>query len=74
MTKAARSVGLFGVYLIVVGAWLLVSPDSFLRLFRFPESTDVWVRVLGMIVLFLAAAWTAASLRADARVGDATAR
>ena len=53
MTKAARSVSVFGMYLLAVGAWLLISPTTFLRLFRFPESTDVWIRVLGMVVIFL---------------------
>ena len=53
MTKAARSVLLFATYLLGLGVWLLVAPNSMLRLFGMPDSQDVWIRVVGMLVVLL---------------------
>jgi hypothetical protein len=54
MTRAARSVFVFGVYLYGLGATLLVAPNPFLVLFGLPPVSDVWIRALGMAFLFLA--------------------
>jgi hypothetical protein len=54
MTKAARSVFVFGIYLYGLGATLMVAPNPFLLLFGLPPVNDVWVRALGMAFLFLA--------------------
>jgi hypothetical protein len=51
MTRAARSVFVFGIYLQVVGAILLASPDTLLALLRLPPATDPWIRVLGVVVM-----------------------
>ena len=53
MSRAGKSIIGFAFYLMAVGAWLLLHPDSMLRLFGFPEPQDVWVHVLGMILLLL---------------------
>jgi hypothetical protein len=53
MTKAARSIFLFAVYLLGLGIWLLLAPNSMLRLFGMPEAQDVWIRVVGMLVVIL---------------------
>ena len=53
MTKAALSVFAFSVYLFVLGLVLLVVPNVLLGLFRFPETHEVWVRVVGMLVVIL---------------------
>jgi len=53
MTKAARSVFLFAVYLFGLGVWLLLAPNSMLRLFGMPDVQDVWIRVVGMLVVLL---------------------
>jgi hypothetical protein len=61
MTAAARSVFAFGVYLVVLGAILIGSPNTLLALVRLPATTDPWIHVLGVAVMgmgiqFLAAA------------------
>ncbi len=53
MSKAALSVFVFGLYLIVLGIVLLVAPNFLLQLFFLPATTEVWPRVVGMLVLFL---------------------
>ena len=53
MSKAARSVLVFGLYLVVLGIVLLVAPNFLLGMFFLPSTTEVWVRVTGMLVLFL---------------------
>jgi hypothetical protein len=53
MSKGARSVFVFGLYLVVLGIALLVAPNFLLGLFFLPGTTEVWVRVTGMLVLFL---------------------
>lgn len=48
MTPAARSVNVFGIYLLVLAVFLLVTPDTLLKLFGLPPTTEVWIRVVGM--------------------------
>jgi hypothetical protein len=54
MNKAARSVLYFGIYLIVLGATLVIVPGPLLALFGFPPATDIWIRVVGVLVLAIA--------------------
>jgi hypothetical protein len=53
MSKAAFSVFVFSIYLYVLGFVLVVVPNLLLSLFRLPETNEVWVRVVGMLVLIL---------------------
>ena len=53
MSKGARSVFVFGLYLLVLGIVLLVAPNFLLGIFFLPSTTEVWIRVVGMLVLFL---------------------
>ena len=53
MSRAARSVLAFGVYLATLGVGLLVRPDAMLALFGQPPSADPWLRILGIVVLVL---------------------
>jgi hypothetical protein len=53
MSKAAYSVFVFGLYLGVLGITLLVAPNFLLGMFALPGTAEVWVRVVGMLVLFL---------------------
>lgn len=53
MTAAAKSVYYFGFYLYLVGATLIFLPNLFLSTLGLPETTEVWIRVLGVIVVLL---------------------
>jgi uncharacterized membrane protein len=53
MSQAARSVNVFGIYLVVLGVVLLTAPNLLLSLFHLPLTTEVWLRVVGMLVVFL---------------------
>ncbi len=54
MSKAARSLQIFGIYLIVLSLGFLIIPNYALRIFGFPETTEPWIRIMGMLMLFLA--------------------
>ena len=51
MTPSARSLYVFGIYLLVTGAFLLGAPNTFLALLRLSPTTDPWIRVLGVLVM-----------------------
>jgi uncharacterized membrane protein len=53
MSHPAKSLFAFGCYLVLLGVTLLLAPNVLLGLFRLPLTTDVWIRVVGMLVLFL---------------------
>jgi hypothetical protein len=53
MSKAALSALVFGTYMIVVGLTLLIVPNLLLTLFAYPTTTEVWIRVVGMMVAIL---------------------
>ena len=51
MTPAARSIYVFGFYLVVMGAAILGVPDFIMALLRLPATGDPWFRVLGVPVM-----------------------
>jgi len=53
MSKAALSMFVFGIYVIVLGVILMVVPNVLLSIFGIPATTEVWVRVVGMLVLLI---------------------
>ncbi len=56
MNSAAKSVFVFGLYLVAVGLGLLVAPNAFLAPLGFPSVADPsWLRVLGVLTLVIAA-------------------
>lgn len=54
MSNSAKSVLVFGGYLAGLGAILLILPNILLGLFGLPATSEVWIRVVGMLTLFLA--------------------
>ena len=42
MSPAARSINIFGIYLVVLSVLLLTAPNLLLVLFRLPLTTEVW--------------------------------
>ncbi len=51
MTAAAKSIYYFGFYLYIVGLMLVFIPNIFLKLVQLPETTEVWIRVVGVLAL-----------------------
>lgn len=51
MTNAARSVYVFGIYLIVLGGVLMGSPNTLLAVFAIESTTEPWIRLLGVLVM-----------------------
>lgn len=54
MTAAAKSVYYFGLYLYVVGLTLIFVPNFLLRTLQMEETNEVWIRVVGVLVLCIA--------------------
>jgi hypothetical protein len=53
MTPAARSVYYFGFYLYLTGLTLIAVPNMFLQTLQLPETNEVWIRILGVVVVAL---------------------
>ncbi len=53
MSGPGRSVFVFGCYMLALGLGLLLVPNLLLGLFGFPPSREVWIRVVGLLVLYL---------------------
>jgi hypothetical protein len=53
MSKSARSVYLFSLYLFGLGAILVLVPNVLLGLFGIPGTSEIWIRVVGVLVLVL---------------------
>ena len=54
MSPAAKSVFVFGIYLSILGIILVAVPNVMLSLFGLPETEEVWIRVVGVLVLVIA--------------------
>lgn len=50
MNAAAKSVYYFGFYLLLLGITLITYPNLLLSTFGQPETAEVWIRVVGVIV------------------------
>lgn len=53
MRNAGLSVLLFGAYLFVLGTILLLLPNVLLAIFRIPDTDEVWIRILGGVLIAL---------------------
>lgn len=54
MSNAAKSIIVYGIYLIVIGLGFLVIPNTLLALFGFPTTNEPWVRVVGLLLPIMA--------------------
>ena len=61
MSRAARSMMVFGVYFIATGAVLVFTPNILLQLLRVPPTTEPWIRVLGVVAGVLGAYYITAA-------------
>ena len=53
MSTAAKSALVFGIYLVALGVTLLIVPNVLLTLFAYPTTSEVWIRVAGMVIAIL---------------------
>lgn len=53
MSKSAKSVQFFGIYLIGLGILLILVPNVILAFAAMPPTGEVWIRLAGMLVLIL---------------------
>ena len=53
MSRSAVSILVFAIYLFGMGVILLIVPNVLLSLLSVPETSEVWVRVVGMLALVL---------------------
>lgn len=53
MQPAAKSVFVFGVYLTLVGLTLLFIPNVFLSVIGVENTTEVWIRLSGILLMAL---------------------
>lgn len=54
MSRSARSLFVFGIYILGLSLLLLAAPNVVLTLFGFPPTQEVYIRIAGMFLLFLA--------------------
>jgi len=53
MSNPAKSLFVFGIYLLVLGGTLTLAPNMLLAIFNISPTTEVWIRVVGMLVILL---------------------
>jgi hypothetical protein len=61
MTYPAKTVLVFGIYLLGLGTALVLVPNLLLSLFQISATSEVWIRVVGMLVLELGVFYVAAA-------------
>ncbi len=54
MSRAATSLFVWSIYLAVLSATVLFVPNVLLGLFAIPPTQEVWIRLVGMFLVFLA--------------------
>ncbi|TDQ15076.1 hypothetical protein DFQ04_2962 [Algoriphagus boseongensis] len=53
MTPSAKSVFYFGIYLTLVGLTLLFIPNLFLSLIGVENTSEIWIRLAGILLIAL---------------------
>jgi hypothetical protein len=53
MGKPARSIMVFGIYLTLTGLSLAIIPNIILPLLGLETTTEIWIRVVGLLTLIL---------------------
>jgi len=61
MSKVAKSVYVFGLYLLLPGMGFLLIPNVLLPLLGAPTTDEPWIRLTGVLVLALAYYYTQAA-------------
>ena len=53
MTRVARTIFVFGLYIVALGILLIALPNLVIGPFGFPETREPWIRVLGVVAVVL---------------------
>ena len=53
MSKSAFSLRVFSIYMFALGSALVAAPNLMLSFFGIPETHEVWIRVVGVLVLIV---------------------
>lgn len=53
MTASGKSVFFIGIYLYLSGLTLMIAPNILLSTFQLPETKEVWIRVVGVLIVCL---------------------
>lgn len=53
MNGAATSIRVFGIYLMLLGPVVIAAPNVVLALFGLPPTSEVWLRVVGLLAAIL---------------------
>lgn len=53
MSKSALSLRVFSFYMFIVGAVLIVNPNWLLSLLVVPETHEIWIRIVGLLMLVI---------------------
>ena len=53
MSSSAKSIFLFGIYIAFLGLLLIFFPNPLLELVSLPPTEEVWIRLAGMLLLFM---------------------
>jgi hypothetical protein len=61
MTRPARSILVFGIYVVALGVLLTAVPDAVIAPFGFPQAREPWIRVLGVVATVLGGYYIAAA-------------
>jgi len=61
MSKSAFSMFVFGLYVAVLGIMLIVVPNFLLKVISRTSITEVWIRVVGLLLLYLGFYYTQAA-------------
>jgi hypothetical protein len=54
MSSGARSLVVWSAYVLVLGLTILLIPNTFLSVFQIEETEEVWLRLVGMLLVALA--------------------
>lgn len=54
MSKSAKSVLIFGVYLVLVGVMFLLIPNVLITPFGIEPTNEVWIRLSGVLLMAIA--------------------
>jgi len=61
MSKSAKTIQIFGIYLIITGLGFLTMPNKLLAVLKVAAATEVWIYVMAMVIFLLGIYYLAAA-------------